>query len=313
MDKKSLALWSEKYLMKILQHRKFFYLISLFFLGLGLVGLLSFGLKLGVDFTGGTLMKIHFSEKKTAPIIYELLNGLDLGDFSVVASGEEDWILRMKPIDEVMHQEIRNRLFGASPQTVGEELSFNSIGPSIGKELQRKSFSASIIVLLLIVFYISWSFRKVSKPIASWKYGVAAVVALFHDIFIVIGLFAFLGKFLSIEINTPFIAAILTILGYSVNDTIVVFDRIRENLKKNSSLSFIELVNRSVLQTMRRSINTSVTAMLALVAIYIFGGESIRYFTLALLVGIFSGTYSSIFIASPLLVDWHLFHQKKHS
>lgn len=187
-----------------------------------------------------------------------------------------------------------------------EEIRFDSVGPSIGKELKSKSFNTIILVLIIIVLYVALVFRKVSKPVSSWKYGMAAIIALFHDVLIVLGVFSVLGKFYNVEINTPFIAAILTVLGYSVNDTIIVFDRIRENLPKSAE-NFFNTINRSINQTLVRSINTSFTTILALLAIIFLGGASIREFTLALAIGIFVGTYSSIFIASPIL----LYFEKK--
>lgn len=184
-----------------------------------------------------------------------------------------------------------------------EELRYDSVGPSIGKELQRKSIYAIFFVLVAIILYIAWSFRQVSKPVSSWKYGLAAIIALFHDVLITMGVFAVLGEFFGVEVNTSFIAAILTVLGYSVNDTIVVFDRIRENLPRSSE-DFEGTINTSINQTLARSINTSFTVILTLIAIVLFGGESIRSFALALSIGVFVGTYSSIFIASPLVVIW---------
>jgi len=184
-----------------------------------------------------------------------------------------------------------------------EEMRFDSVGPSIGQELKQKSVYAIFFVIIAIVLYIAWVFRKVSKPVASWKYGIAAIIALFHDVIITMGVFAILGKYFGIEINTPFVAAILTVLGYSVNDTIVVFDRIRENLPKSSE-DFENTVNTSVNQTIQRSINTSLTTLLVLLSILFFGGGTIKDFVLALSIGVFVGTYSSIFIASPVLVVW---------
>ena len=187
-----------------------------------------------------------------------------------------------------------------------EEMRFDSVGPSIGQELKRKSIYAIILVLIAIVLYIAYAFRKISKPVASWKFGLTAIIALFHDVIITMGIFALLGEYMGIEVNTPFVAAILTVLGYSVNDTIVVFDRIRENLPRSES-NFEETINISVNQTITRSINTSVTTLLVLLSIFFFGGTSIRDFILALSIGVFIGTYSSIFLASPVLVIWDKF------
>jgi preprotein translocase subunit SecF len=211
-------------------------------------------------------------------------------------------IFRFKSVDEARHQEILKHL-GEKFDKV-EENRFESIGPTIGKELRRKATYAIVVVLICIILYIAWAFRKVSKPVASWKYGVIAVIALIHDVGIPIGLFAVLGRFFGVEVNSAFVAAILTILGYSVNDTIVVFDRVRENLIKSGGDydEFEKIVNESVNQTFARSINTTLTTLLALIAIFFWGGETIKYFALALIVGIGLGAYSSIFIASPLLV-----------
>lgn len=185
------------------------------------------------------------------------------------------------------------------------EKRFESIGPVIGQELKRKSLWAIILVLIAIVLYIAWVFRKVSRPIASWRYGVVAIVALFHDLLIVLGIFSFLGHFYGVEIGLPFVAAILTILGYSVNDTIVVFDRTRENLISGcGEESFGEVVNQSLNQTITRSVNTSLTTLFVLLAIFMFGGASLKDFIIALMLGVIFGTYSSIFVASPLLVEW---------
>jgi preprotein translocase subunit SecF len=178
---------------------------------------------------------------------------------------------------------------------------YESVGPSIGQELKRNAIYSIILIVIGIIIYVAWAFRKVSRPVASWKYGMAGVIALFHDVIIVTGIFCVLGKFYGIEVNTPFVAALLTVFGYSIADTIVVFDRIRENLPKSHE-GFEETINTSINQTLRRSINTSLTVMLTLLAVVLFGGVSIKYFALALLVGIFFGTYSSIFLASPLLV-----------
>ncbi|TSC73730.1 MAG: preprotein translocase subunit SecF, partial [Parcubacteria group bacterium Gr01-1014_44] len=189
-----------------------------------------------------------------------------------------------------------------------EEKRFNAIGPTIGEELKRKSLWAMAIVLIFIVLYIAWAFRQVSKPVQSWKYGVAAIVALLHDVSIPTGVFAVLGHFYNIEVDTLFVTALLTILGFSVHDTIVVFDRIRENLKKagrTTHVDFEQTIEQSIRDTMARSINTSLTVMIVMLTLYFFGGASTKYFSLAILIGVGFGTYSSIFIASALLVTWH--------
>jgi len=267
-------------------------------------------LRLGIDFKGGSLLFGEFSQK--APPQEEILaiaKPLDLGELSVQPSGEREVILRFKEIDEAKHQQL---LAGLNKMGGGfQEKSFESIGPSIGRELSANAFKAIALVLVLIVAYIAIAFRKVSRPLASWKYGVAALIALFHDVIIPLGLFAVLGRFYDIEISSGFIAAILTVLGYSVHDSIIVFDRIRENLIKHQGKSFDETIDKSVNQTFTRSLNTSLTVILVLLAIYFLGGESMKYIALVLMVGIGVGTYSSIFIGSTLLVSWNKFAMQK--
>ena len=192
-----------------------------------------------------------------------------------------------------------------------EEKRFNSIGPVIGNELKEKAVLAIVIALIAIVLYNGFAFRKVSFPVSSFKYGIIATIALFHDVIITLGVFSVLGYFYNVEIGIPFVAAILAILGYSVNDTIVVFDRTRENLLKSGIDDFEKIVNKSVNETLVRSINTSFTTLIVLAVLYLFGGDTIKYFVVALMVGISAGTYSSIFIASPLLVTWQKWDLKR--
>jgi preprotein translocase subunit SecF len=183
---------------------------------------------------------------------------------------------------------------------------FTTIGPTLGAELQRKAIAGIIVVLVMIIIFIAWAFRKVSRPLSSWKYGVVAIITLAHDVLVPAGVFAVLGQFMGVEIDLLFLTALLAILGYSINDTIVVFDRIRENLagsyRTNMKEGFDQIVGRSLRETFMRSINTSLTTSLVLIALLVFGSPAIFYFALALLIGIIAGTYSSIFIASPLLV-----------
>jgi len=182
---------------------------------------------------------------------------------------------------------------------------FETIGPVIGEEIKKKAWVAIFFTVIAIVLYIAYVFRKVSKPVASWKYGIAAIVALVHDIVIITGLFSILGHFFGTEVNSLFITALLTILGFSVNDTIVVFDRTRENLNKHYSQDFEKIVNDSVNSSITRSVNTSLTTLLILLALFFFGGETIKDFVLALIAGVVVGTYSSIFVASPIIVSWN--------
>jgi preprotein translocase subunit SecF len=185
-----------------------------------------------------------------------------------------------------------------------KEENFATIGPTIGSETTRNALLGILVASILIVLYISWSFREVPKPASSWRFGICAVIALLHDALVLLGIFSLLGHFFNVEVDSLFVTAVLTVIGFSVHDTIVVFDRIRENLKKQGAVDFPAVVNSSILQTMTRSLNTSLTVILVLFALLLFGGESTRWFIAALLIGIISGTYSSIFNAAPLLVLW---------
>ncbi|MEA1936542.1 MAG: protein translocase subunit SecF, partial [Patescibacteria group bacterium] len=413
------------YMIKIVQKRKIWFAFSAVLVSASLIALLAWGLKFGIDFTGGTLMEFSFKEETlNSQEIKEALADLNLGEINIQFSGEKDVLLRFKDVDEDTHQKILTALdfaisgednseennnenksgeeediseenekenkeenniegieeskpfsgfikkaLAADEEAPGEtenmedaesaeengikvttesgeeininageidlgnieneeidldamagtgrenanikEKRFNSIGPVIGNELKRSAVWAIVIALIAIVLYIGFAFRKVSFPVSSFKYGIIATIALFHDVIITLGVFAVLGHFFSIEIGIPFVAAILAILGYSVNDTIVVFDRTRENLLKSGIDDFEEVVNKSVNETLIRSINTSFTTLIVLAALYLFGGDTIRYFVVALMVGISAGTYSSIFIASPLLVTWQKWDLKR--
>lgn len=286
----------------IIKHRKIYLTFSVIAVIASVLAILTWGFNLGIDFAGGSYEEFKFGQNRPSNSeIKETLSGLNIQGLNIAPAGDKNIILRFKDTDENKHREIVKTIKEKYEDV--EELSFESIGPTVGKELKKKSISALVLVVIAIVLYIAWSFRKVSRPVASWKYGIAAIIALIHDIIIVAGVFAILGKFRGVEIGVPFIAALLTILGYSVNDTIVVFDRTRENLSKASG-EFEEIVNSSVNQTISRSLNTSLTTFLALAAVYYFGGETTKYFMLALMIGIIAGTYSSIFVASPIIVAW---------
>jgi len=292
--------------MNIIKYRKIFFIISAALILASIVSLSVWHLKLGIDFTGGSLLEVKYAG--TASVNSEIKDKLaqfNLGEVNVTPAENNSVILRFKDIDEATHQNILHSLGDV------EEKSFESVGPVIGAELMRRAIYAIALVILMIVIYIAWAFRKVSRPISSWQYGIATLIALLHDVIIPVGIFAILGHFLGVEIGLLFVTAVLTILGFSVHDTIVVFDRIRENLRRHIGDNFEDTVNRSINQTISRSINTSFTVLLTLLAVYFFGGESIRYFALALIVGIIFGTYSSIFIASPLLVLWEGWKKKK--
>ena len=289
--------------MLIIKYRKLFFLVSALLVAASIVVLAVWGLNLGIDFTGGSLMELEFKQNRPSnQEIKDTVSILELGEINIQPTKEKNIILRMRDIDEETHQKVL-----LTVQQLGEvkELRFESVGPVIGQELKKKSLYSIIIALIAILLFIALAFRKVSFIVKSYKYGLLAIVALFHDILIVLGVFVVLGRFLNVEIGVAFVAALLAILGYSVNDTIVVLDRVRENLLVTEHREeFSELVGRSLKQTIVRSINTSLTTILVLLAVLIFGGATIQYFVLALIIGIAAGTYSSLFIATPLLVSW---------
>ncbi len=293
-------------MIKIISRKKIWFTISGALVLMSIGFLFVWGLNFGIDFVGGSVLNVEF-EKSIPPVveINEALKDIGLKSLIVQPTNGKEVILRFQNIEENTHIKVLTSLNNINTEKYGKvnELQFNAVGPSVGNTLKKKSFNAVVLVILAIIFYIAFAFRKVSKPIASWKYGITAVIALFHDCLIVLGVFSVLGHYYGVEINATFIAAILTVLGYSVNDTIVVFDRIRENLPKSED-DFAGTINTSINQTISRSINTSLTTILALVAILFWGGSSIHSFVLALTLGVFVGTYSSIFLASPILILW---------
>src|SRR3989344_4038718 len=269
---------------------------------IGLVAIL--GLKPGIDFTGGSLLEVEFQE--ALPDVNLVRSYLQEGEHKnavVQATGDRGLLIRTAFLNEEEHQQLVAGLaekFGTEKNTVDEKR-FETIGSSVSKTLRERAIWAIILVNLGIISYIAYAFRKVSRPVASWKYGAIAIFALIHDVLLVMGVFAILGRYVGTEVDIAFVVALLTVLGYSVNDTIVVFDRVRENLLHHKADTFGETVNFGLNQTIMRSINTTLTTLLPLLALYFIGGETIKNFSLALLIGIASGAYSSIFIASPLL------------
>ena len=254
-------------------------------------------------------MEVDFQNQRPAnEAIQSALSSFNLGDIIIQPTGANGAILQFRGIDEATHQQILSKLNGLSP---AQEKSFQFIGPSIGQELRNKTEIAISLALLSITLYIAFAFRKVSKPMSSWKYGITSLIALFHDILIPLGVFSVLGKLYNVEITIPIIAALLTILGFSVHDTIVIFDRIRENILRNGMGQFDQTVNWSLNQTIGRSISTVMTVLFVMISLYFFGGETLRYFALSLIIGITSGAYSSIFIASPLLISWKKWDERR--
>lgn len=281
-----------------------------------LVAIFMFGFESGIDFKGGSLLEAKFTkERPTAVAMQEALAPLNLGNISIQTIGEDASLVKSRFVNETEHQQMLSALrekFENADNKVMEQR-FETIGPAVSAQLRTRSVYAVLAVLIGIIAYIAYSFRRVSRPVQSWKYGVVAVVALFHDVTITAGVFAILGHYMGVEVDIPFVVALLTILGYSVNDTIVVFDRIRENLIRHSSDDFAGTVNIAINETFARSINTTATTLFTLFALFFFGGATIKYFVLALLIGIFLGAYSSIFVASPLLVEWKRWQDRERA
>ncbi len=295
--------------MKLLNYYKFLFILSGVILVLGVVSLAIFGLRLGIDFKGGTSTEIEFKQDYDLGKVRQVLTDHGLGSAQLQTTGDRGLIIKTEALDKEEHDKIATDLKAQAGDY--EEKSFNSIGPVIGEELKRKAFYQLGLVALGIILYIAYAFRKVTRPITSWQFGIAAIIALLHDLLIVLGIFSILGHYQGIEIDSLFVTAMLTVLGFSIHDTIVVFDRIRENLRVYAGQSIDFVVNHSISQTLVRSLNTSLTVLFVLLALLLFGGESVRYFVLALFIGVAAGTYSSIFVASPILVLWQHWRLRK--
>lgn len=332
-------------MVNIIGKRKILYAISVIMFGVAVFALVFFRLKPGIDFTGGSLIELQFNtERPAAAALQEILTPLNLGPIVMQQAGDASMIFKLRFVTETEHQQVlsavRQSVASSSLKTVSAsstamvakststvalaaptdtveplvvETSFETIGGTVSTQLRDRVLRASVLIILVIILFVAYAFRKVSRPIASWKFGVAAVVAMIHDVVITMGIFGLLGHFLGVEVDVPFVVAMLTVFGYSVNDTIVVFDRIRENLIRHTAVNFADTVNAAVNETLARSINSSLTILIVLLCLYVLGGASIQFFSLALLIGIFLGTYSSIFIASALLVSWQEWEQKRRA
>lgn len=295
--------------MKLLNYYKYLFALSGVILILGLLSLLIYGLHLGVDFKGGTVTELQFKQAFDQEKVKQVLSADGLSNYQLQTTGTNGLIIKTEALDKDRHDKIEKDI----KTQVGdfEEKRFDSIGPVIGQQLKKKALYQLGLVSLGIILYIAYAFRKVTRPITSWQFGIAAVIALLHDLLIVLGVFSILGHYKGIEIDSLFVTAMLTVLGFSVHDTIVVFDRIRENLKVYAGQSIDFVVNHSISQTLVRSLNTSLTVLFVLLALLLFGGETVRYFVLALFIGVIAGTYSSIFVASPILVVWQHWRMRK--
>lgn len=297
--------------MNIIGRKNWYFGLSLLVIIPGIIALLLWGLNLSIDFTGGSRLTLSFNSAvrdNQIQAVSKVLKSEKIRVASIEKSGKLIFV-RTSPMDQGQNSKFIGDLSKDFKDVKEQE--FETIGPVIGQETTLNALKAVVIASILIILYITWSFRQVPKPASSFRFGVCAIIALIHDVLVVVGVFAILGHFFSVEVDSLFVTAILTVIGFSVHDTIVVFDRIRENLRKIGGSDFPKTVNDSILQTIDRSLNTSLTVVLVLIALLLFGGESIRWFVVALLVGIVSGTYSSIFNASPLLVLWQEISEKR--
>lgn len=295
--------------MNIIGKRRIWYAISLIMIIPGVISLALFGLNLGIDFSSGQLSVVRGDV--TTSKVERAAEGLGFKDLQVVSSGPDQAQIRFRDPSPQAEHEANHQKFKTALESNGlVELSFDSVGPTVSGTIAVSAFTSLLLVSLAIVFYIAFAFRNAPPPVSPWSFGIMAIIALLHDALFLLGVFSLLGHFFDIEIDALFVTAVLTVIGFSVHDTIVVFDRIRENLRRQRG-DFESIVNMSILETMARSINTSMTVLLTLLALFLFGGQSIKMFVLALLIGVASGTYSSIFNASPLLVTWHNYRLKR--
>ncbi|MBI4142959.1 protein translocase subunit SecF [Candidatus Uhrbacteria bacterium] len=288
-------------MLSFVAHRRRWYLFSGVLVAASIIAIAVWRFNFGIDFTGGSLLEFSFTgDRPGIADVQQRITDAGATRVKVQTAGDHNIIIRTAPIASDVHAKITDAY-----ADVATEQRFESIGPSIGRELARKAATGLVLSLAAIMCYIAWVFRKASREVSSWAYGVVAFVAMLHDILIPMGVFAILGAFRHVEVDAPFIAALLTILGYSINDTIIVLDRVRENVNVLRGKPFTDIVEASIRQSFARSVNTTLTTVLALLAVILIGGPSIRYFAIALAIGIGVGAYSSIFIAAPLLVTWY--------
>lgn len=298
--------------MFVVKNRIWFFVVSTLLVVLALVSFFGWGMEFGIEYKGGSIAELNYPNgRPDQEVVKALVNPLSLGGYVLQPTGDTGYVLKTKYLGETERADLMKALQGDG-KTVVEEKGFRSVGPVIGSELKRKALTAIVLVIISIVLFISFAFRKVSEPVASWKYGIVAIIALIHDIAIPAGVMGLLVHFRGAEIDILFTTALLAILGLSINDTIVVFDRIRENLRnRGNKETFEETVGKSLKETYARSFNTSFTVILVLLSLFLFGGDTTQNFALILLVGMIAGTYSSIFLASPMLVTLKKLQDRK--
>ena len=287
---------------------RIYYIFFLLLAAVAVFCIFSFGLNFGIDFSGGSILEVEFDNRPPNNQIQEKLNNLNLGEIIIQPTGEKGVVIKMKEINDDTHQEIISQLNEISEV---KELSFENIGPVIGSELRQKTIILVVVSLIALLIYISIAFRKVSRPISSWQYGLISIIALAFDVLLTIGFFVLLARFCNAQFNIPIVTALLTILGYTINDKVIIFDRVRENLFRRKWVDFKELVNHSLNETLGRSLSTGTCTLLVLFAIFLFGGDTLKYFSLTLIIGVLVGTLSSLFLASSLLVTFFELRERK--
>jgi len=296
--------------MNVIGRRKLWFAISLVVIIPGLISLLLWGLKPGIDFAGGQVMEIAGTSDQA--FVRETLTQVGARDIVITTTGEGRLLARYRDSEGKDSTKTSGEIKTLLEVKGAVPTSFESIGPAVSRDITRNAFVSVGLASLVIVFFIAYAFRNTPPPVSPLSFGITAVIALLHDTLVVVGIFSLLGHFANVEIDSLFVTAVLTAIGFSVHDTIVVYDRIRENLKRSTG-TFEVIVNDSIVETMARSLATSLTVIFTLLALLIFGGETIRLFVFALLIGIFSGTYSSIFNAAPMLVTWHNWKLKRRA
>ena len=292
--------------------RKWYFLFSALVILVGVISLIAFGLKGGIEFTSGSTMTIDFEQTVEQADLRDEMANLGQDDAIIQRTGEDDFLIRTRELEPEVRDPVTGEVITPSEQQMIEEglelrfgplivSDFYSVSPSMARDIGRNAAIAVVVAAVGILLYITWAFRRLVK---SFRFGVCAIVALVHDVLVVLGMYALLGAFFNLEITVMFIMGVLAIIGYSVNDTIVVFDRIRENMAKRSGRDIEETINNSILETLGRSLNTSLTGLFVLLALFLFGGATIHNFILVLMIGVITGTYSSVCIASQLLIVW---------
>ncbi|MFA5078150.1 MAG: protein translocase subunit SecF [Dehalococcoidia bacterium] len=284
----------------IVRNRKWFFLISICLLVPGIISMLAFGFKLGIDFSSGTVMTLRFSPQIEQGALRQQMSQLGYDDATIQKTGEGDFLVRTRNINS----DEKLALIDGLEKGLNTDLTvrdFETVSPVVASEVARNAAIAVLVASFFMILYIAFAFRKMPSP---FKWGVSAVIALLHDVLIVMGIFSILGWLIGYQVDSMFIVAMLTIVGFAINNTCVVYDRIRENVRKGVSKDFAVTVNSSILETIARCINTSLVVILTGLALFLFGGVTIQQFIMALLVGVVVGIYDSIFVAGPLLVLW---------